>query len=115
MHQKVVNAPVTQTTTGKEYCRQEDDLSSIGMSATNAIPGTSVHPFNNFSNCPTLGSLQGTIIQDSTSISSQQPPSQSIVSSSVFHLVTVPMDAQTTASSVTMESVMQSMEHRAAK
>ena len=74
------------------------------MSATNTIHGSVAN--NSQVQRPTLGDLQGTVIQ---------APVQSIAPSAVFQPVTIPHDAQTSSSSITMESVMQRMEKRDAK
>ena len=105
--QKIVDAPIIHNAVGNEYYRQEDDISSIGMSATNTFVDGSVNPNKAPITRPTLGSLQGTVIQPS-SLKPQAP-------SSVFHPITISQDAQTTASSVTMESMMQRFEQRDAR
>ena len=110
--QKTIDAPIPPTATGNEYYRQEDDLSSIGMSATHTVQDTANH--SSSQSRATLGNLPRTI-QASTSHSHQQSTSNtnsSLAPSSVFHPVTIPNDAQTTASSVTMESMMQKFEQR---
>ena len=103
----------------REYYKpNEDDLSSIGFSATQTIQdGTTTHIPAQTSR-PTLGELQGKVIQTqhpppntaSTHSSTIPPPS------SVFTPVIVqPSDAQTTASSVTFGSILTDMDRRQAQ
>ena len=109
-HHKVVDAPLPTATTGLEYYRQDDDLSSIGMSATQTLTGSTTT--NSSPSRPALGSFPQTIqATDKPAVVSNA----SLAPSAVFHPVAIPRDEQTTASSVTMESMMQLMEKRHAK
>ena len=96
------------------YKPTEDDLSSIGFSATQTIQdGASL---SNASR-PTLGQLQGKVIQTTSTSSTVANTSESSIPapSAVFNPVIVASDAQTTASSVTFGSILTGMERRQAK
>ena len=98
------------------YKPAEDDLSSIGFSATQTIQDNQSLA-NNLTNLPTLGNLQGKVIQTGSTSSTAVNTSETSLPapSAVFHPVVVPADAQTTASSVTFGSILTHMELRQAK
>ena len=97
------------------YKPAEDDLSSIGFSATQTIQdGSSLS--HTTTNRPTLGQLQGKVIQTNSSSSHAVTNSESSIPapSAVFNPVVVQDDAQTTVSSVTFGSILGDMERRQA-
>ena len=98
------------------YKPAEDDLSSIGFSATQTIQDGS-SPITNSITRPTLGNLQGKVIQTGSTSSTAANTSETSIPapSAVFNPVIVPTDAQTTASSVTFGSILTDMERRQAQ
>ena len=112
-----LDTPLNPNSAMVEYYKPaEDDLSSIGFSATQTIQdGSSLS--HTTTNRPTLGQLQGKVIQTNSSSSHAVTNSESSIPapSAVFNPVVVQDDAQTTVSSVTFGSILGDMERRQAK
>ena len=116
----VMDAPVTQDTQEAAYYKRsdEDSVSTMGMSATQTVGGgeflASREGTHTLSDRPTLGDMEGAVVGPSSTASTNNTP-QGQAGISTVHQPTVvhtPSDAQTTASSVTMESLFSSLERR---
>lgn len=117
----VMDKPVTSDTPEAAYYRKGDDdsVSTMGMSATHTVGGTPhASTLSTAANSrKTLGPLEGTII-DSTK-TSRSTKTTAATSISTVHEPTIvggtAFDAQTTASAITMESMITSFERRQEK
>ena len=113
-----LDIPINANTAMREYYKPtEDDLPSIGFSATHTAQESPPTTTSLSSSRPTLGNLHGKIIQTPHSTPSRTSTQSSVPSpSAVFNpVITPPSDAQTTASSVTFGSLFTDMERRQAQ
>ena len=112
-----LDEPVNANTPAAAYYKHSDDdpISTMGMSATQTTGMSYASVARQESSRATLGDLAGTVIESSQvsrGSSNNMPSISSVFQPTAIH---TPSDAQTTASSITMESFMQTMEQRQAK